>query len=75
MFSIILFKNLTVTSGDFIKISVFFSLCINLKVLYYSIAVLRQYSLDQMKKTDKSFVGETFLKPGEVYEVFYNLSI
>jgi hypothetical protein len=23
-----------------------------------------------MKKTDKSFVGETFLKPGEVYEVF-----
>ncbi|XP_046441270.1 tRNA (guanine(26)-N(2))-dimethyltransferase-like [Daphnia pulex] len=33
-----------------------------------SIAVLRQYSLDQMKKTDKSFVGETFLKPGEVYE-------
>jgi hypothetical protein len=30
---------------------------------------LRQYALDQMKKIDEDFVGETFLKPGESYEV------
>lgn len=33
-----------------------------------SIAVLREFALNQIKERDKSFVGETFLKPGESYE-------